>query len=220
MRKISLVTLLLVSACATAAEPAKTMPADFTALAEVDPTIQQEIRYFGTHNFLGRRVKGYEAAKCILTRKAAQALKEAQDELKAYALSLRVYDCYRPQAAVDDFVAWAKDLSDTKMKKEFYPHVDKTNLFKDGYIAEKSGHSRGSTMDLTLDGVDMGTYFDYFDPLAHTANPAVTAAQRHNRLLLKAVMEKHGFKNLPDEWWHYTLAPEPYPDTYFAFEVR
>jgi D-alanyl-D-alanine dipeptidase len=186
----------------------------------------------------------------MLTPPAAAALSAAQTELRSYGLSLKVYDCYRPQRAVDEFVAWAKDLGDTKMKAEFYPRVEKTNLFKDGYIAAKSGHSRGSTVDLTLipipappqeefasgqrlrdctlpasrrfgdDSLDMGTGFDCFDPLAHTANPDLGAQQRRNRLLLKSTMEKFGFRNLPEEWWHYTLKDEPYPNQYFDVPIE
>ncbi|PWU21281.1 MAG: D-alanyl-D-alanine dipeptidase [Bdellovibrio sp.] len=225
-------------------------PAGFVDLKEIDPSITQEMRYRQSHNFLGRRVRGYVAAKCILTRQAAKALRKVQAELLPQSLSLKVYDCYRPQPAVDDFVAWAKDLSNTKMRKEFYPRVEKANLFRDGYIAEKSGHSRGSTVDLTLvplpaaaqpiyrDGdelvecfkakdqryndnsVDMGTGFDCFDPLAHTENQEIGIEQRKNRHFLKRVMERHGFRNLPQEWWHFTLVDEPYPRTYFSFEVR
>ncbi|HEY3464004.1 MAG TPA: M15 family metallopeptidase, partial [Amycolatopsis sp.] len=162
---------------------------------------------------------------------------------------LKVYDCYRPQRAVDHFVRWAKDLADEKMKAEFYPNVAKDRLFADGYIAEKSGHSRGSTMDLTIvklpprpqrpyipseplkpcfapqgerfgdNMVDMGTGFDCFDPLAHTDNPAITGVARQNRDLLKNTMAAAGFRNLPEEWWHYTLNGEPFPDTYFDFPV-
>ncbi len=164
--------------------------------------------------------------------------------------SLKVYDCYRPQRAVNDFVAWAKDLGDVRMKGEFYPRVEKSRLFEDGYIAAKSGHSRGSTMDLTIvrlparptrpyvpgeplvpcwapkaerfpdNSVDMGTGFDCFDTLSHTLDPRVTGVQRANRLLLKSAMERAGFVNLAEEWWHYTLRGEPYPDTYFDFPVR
>lgn len=190
----------------------------------MDPGIISDIRYYGADNFLGRPVKGYKSPKCLLTRQAAQALAAMQTELKLYSLSLKVYDCYRPQRAVADFVAWAKDMADTKMKNEFYPNVAKSELFKEGYIAAKSGHSRGSTVDLTLvskdTDLDMGTKFDYFDPTAHTANPSVGSLQRRNRLLLKSVMEKYGFKNLADEWWHYTLKNEPFPDRYFDFEIE
>jgi D-alanyl-D-alanine dipeptidase len=207
------------SGCATLQSKEK-----LVELSQVDPTISQEIRYAGEHNFIGRPIRGYLQPKCYLTREAALALARAQAELRAQSLSLRLYDCYRPQRAVDDFVAWAKDLTDTKMKAEFYPKVDKNNLFRDGYIAEKSGHSRGSTVDLTLisagEPLDMGTPYDFFDPLSHTENPTLSHQQKKNRHLLKSTLEKYGFKNLPEEWWHYTFKPEPFPDRYFDFEVK
>ncbi|MEU2927449.1 M15 family metallopeptidase [Streptomyces sp. NPDC007251] len=224
-------------------------PKDFVALSSVDPTIIQEIRYFTPHNFVGERIDGYEQPICILTRPAAEALHKAQRILLRKGYTLKVYDCYRPQRAVNHFVRWAEDLDDQAMKAEFYPNVDKTRLFADGYIAEKSGHSRGSTMDLTIvklparptrpyhpgqplvpcyapkderfpdNSVDMGTGFDCFDTLAHTLDPRIQGVQRANRLLLKNTMESLGFVNLAEEWWHYTYQPEPYPDTYFDFPV-
>lgn len=192
----------------------------FVAVNAMEPGILVEMRYFGDNNFLGRKVAGYSAARCLLTKPAAQALAAVQRDLREFSLSLRVYDCYRPQRAVDDFVQWAKDLSDARMKKTFYPDVDKKDLFKEGYIAAKSGHSRGSTLDLTIDGLDMGTAYDYFDKLAHTLNPAIGAVQKANRALLKLAMEKHGFKNLPDEWWHFTLKDEPFPGRYFDVPIE
>ena len=192
----------------------------FVSMADVDPSILVEARYDSEHNFMGTRVRGYNAPKCLLTRPAAQALANVQAELRLMGLSLKVYDCYRPQRAVDHFVAWAKDVNDLKMKREFYPQVDKSNLFRDGYIAEKSGHTRGSTVDLTIDGLDFGTEFDLFDPLSHTANPTVNTPQRANRALLKAVMDKHGFKGIKTEWWHFTLRNEPFPNTYFDVPVE
>ncbi|MGW7530043.1 M15 family metallopeptidase [Streptomyces sp. NPDC054783] len=224
-------------------------PKDFVALRTVDPTIIQEMRYFTPHNFVGERIDGYEQPMCILTRPAAEALHKAQLTLLRKGYTLKVYDCYRPQRAVNHFVRWAKDLDDQSMKGEFYPNVDKTRLFADGYIAEKSGHSRGSTMDLTIvqlparptrpyhpgqplvpcfapkderfpdNSVDMGTGFDCFDTLAHTLDPRIQGEQRANRLLLKNTLESLGFVNLAEEWWHYTYKPEPYPDTYFDFPV-
>ncbi|WP_405610240.1 M15 family metallopeptidase [Streptomyces sp. NBC_00076] len=224
-------------------------PADFVALRTVDPTIIQEMRYLTPHNFVGERIDGYRQPLCILTRPAAEALHKAQSELLRKGYTLKVYDCYRPQRAVDHFVRWAEDLDDQSMKGEFYPDVDKTRLFEDGYIAEKSGHSRGSTMDLTLvklpaeptrpylpgeslvpcyapkserfpdNSVDMGTGFDCFDTLSHTLDPRVEGEQRANRLLLKSALEDRGFVNLAEEWWHYTFKPESYPDTYFDFPV-
>ncbi|GGV68726.1 M15 family metallopeptidase [Streptomyces thermoviolaceus] len=248
----ALLTLTTASATASAApqhHDDPRAPGDFVALSSVDPTIVQEIRYFTPHNFVGERIDGYRQPLCILTRPAAEALHRAQQQLLRQGHSLKVYDCYRPQRAVDHFVRWAEDLDDRKMKDEFYPRVDKTRLFEDGYIAEKSGHSRGSTVDLTIvplparptrpyvpgqplvpcyapqeerfedNSLDMGTGFDCFDTLAHTLDPRIQGQQRANRLLLKSTLEKLGFVNLAEEWWHYTYQPEPYPDTYFDFPV-
>ncbi|AQT80026.1 D-alanyl-D-alanine dipeptidase [Mycolicibacterium litorale] len=224
-------------------------PADFVALADVDPTILQDIRYATPHNFVGDPVAGYRSAMCILTRQAAEGLRRAQQAFLDRSYTLKVYDCYRPQQAVDEFVSWAEDLADQRMKAEFYPRVDKSALFDDGYIADKSGHSRGSTMDLTLvplpaastppyvagqplmdcaapqgirfpdNSVDMGTGYDCFDTLAHTEDPRIQGEELKNRLLLKDVMAGAGFVNYDKEWWHFTYQPEPYPDTYFDFPI-
>ncbi|MDG9720875.1 M15 family metallopeptidase [Streptomyces sp. DH24] len=224
-------------------------PDDFVALRDVDRTIIEDMRYFTPHNFVGERIDGYRQPLCILTRPAAEALHKAQTKLLRQGYSLKVYDCYRPQRAVDHFVRWAKDLDDQAMKAEFYPDVDKSRLFADGYIAEKSGHSRGSTVDLTVvrlpakptrpyhpgqplvpcyapqderfpdNSVDMGTGYDCFDTLSHTLDPRVQGEQRANRLLLKGTLENLGFVNLTEEWWHFTFKPEPYPDTFFDFPV-
>ncbi|MFE0193934.1 M15 family metallopeptidase [Streptomyces sp. NPDC058989] len=232
------------------AAPPSALPKGFVALREVDPTIIQEMRYVTPHNFVGVPVDGYRRPTCLLTRDAARALHRAQLSFLKRGLSLKVYDCYRPQRAVDHFVRWAKDLGDQRMKAEFYPRVDKTRLFDDGYIAAKSGHSRGSTLDVTLvrlpavptrpyvpgepltpcygpragrfpdNSLDMGTGFDCFDTLAHTLDPRVRGRQLAHRLLLKKGLERAGFVNLPEEWWHYTFKPEPFPDTYFDFPVQ
>ncbi|WP_314173596.1 M15 family metallopeptidase [Streptomyces winkii] len=224
-------------------------PREFVALRDVAPTVLQEIRYRTRHNFVGDRVHGYRQGMCIVTRDTAEALRAAQRAVLKKGYSLKVYDCYRPQRAVDHFVEWAKDLDDERMKDEFYPRVEKNRLFEDGYIAEKSGHSRGSTVDLTLvrlpaqptrpyrpgeplvscfapqderfpdNSVDMGTGYDCFDTLAHTLDPRIKGEQRANRMLLKGTMERAGFTNLPEEWWHYTLTDETFPDTYFDFPV-
>ena len=149
--------------------------------------------------------------------------------MSVFGLGLKIFDAYRPQRAVDHFVRWAKDIGEVRMKKEFYPNVDKGNLFKEDYIAEKSGHSRGSTVDLTVIGLDaksgeaeldMGTAFDYFGPQSWPESPVVSAGQRAHRMLLQKLMEKHGFKPYPKEWWHFTLSREPYPDTYFDFPIN
>lgn len=217
------------------AEPAP----ELMPLAAVAPGVLQDMRYHGAHNFMGRPIAGYEAAQCWLSRPAAQALAAVQREVQPLGLTLKVFDCYRPQRAVDDFVRWGKDLQDQKNKAEYYPRVPKQELFQRGYIAERSGHSRASTVDLTLlvrdgllarqvlagplaDGqeVDMGTPFDLFDELSHTANDSLAPDVQRNRQWLRALMQRHGWRNLPEEWWHYTLEHEPYPQRYFDIPVR
>lgn len=195
----------------------------------LDATIQADIRYATADNFVGERISGYEAAKCLLSAEAAEALVSVQRALGGRGLGLLVFDCYRPQRAVDHFVRWAADTTDLETKAEYYPRVVKSRLFDEGYIAERSGHSRGSTVDLTVgrllsDGsvapFDMGTPFDFFDPLSHTESPDVTSEQLASRLLLRDAMEAGGFRNLTEEWWHYTLNDEPYPDQYFNIPIR
>lgn len=202
------------------------MPEGFVLLSEVVPDVIQEIRYHSTYNFVGTRVDGYEEPVAIITRPAAEALKAVNKELMAAGYRIKVYDTYRPQRAVSHFVRWAKVIGDTLTKQSFYPEVDKRNLFKLGFIASKSGHSRGSTIDLTLvdaqsgKELDMGGVFDYFGELSHPTYQGITKEQQANRQLLRNVMLKHGFKPLHTEWWHFTLKDEPYPDTYFDFPIR
>ncbi len=195
-------------------------PKDIVSLRTAAPSIKLDIRYFTANNFIGQKLDGYEAPECLLSKQAVEGLKKAQEKLQAFGLSLLVYDCYRPQRTVNQFVAWAKRLDDVKMKAQFYPKVPKDRLFLDGYIAEKSGHSRASTVDLSIEGLDMGTPFDLFDPASHTLQPKQSAEARAHRALLLQVMEEAGFKNLPEEWWHFTLKNEPYPDQYFDFPVK
>lgn len=213
-----LALLLTATVVARAAEPF------IVDLATVDATIEQEPRYAGSNNFMGRPVRGYRAAKVMLTREAAIALSRAQAAAMERGLSLRVYDGYRPQRAVDHFIEWAADPDDTLARDAYYPGVPKDELFERGYIAARSGHSRGSTVDLTLtrDGepLPMGTPYDFFGELSHTDNPAITGEARENRLLLRRIMEGAGFRNYVNEWWHYTLVDEPYPDRYFDMPVE
>ena len=206
-----------------------TLPDGFVYLDRVCPSIQVELRYATSNNFVGERVDGYECRRCIMARPAAEALKKIQEELEPFGLGLKVFDAYRPQRAVDHFVRWAGDLQDTKMKALFYPHVRKANLFKEGYIASKSGHSRGSTVDLTIVAksstspgaeLDMGSPFDFFSPKSWPDSPEVSTDQRAHRLLLRVIMTEHGFKPYSKEWWHFTLKDEPFPDMYFNFPVR
>ncbi len=192
----------------------------FVNLAEVDASILLDIRYAGPNNFVGRKIEGYSAPKCVLTRQAADALKKVQRELSKEKQTLRIYDCYRPRKAVQDFLAWFKEPDALTQKETYYPHIEKKTLFRDSYLSSKSAHSRGSTVDLTIDGLDMGTPFDFFDPLSHTLNAEISPLQKENRLYLKRKMEKAGFKNLPTEWWHYTLVSEPFSEDSFDFDIR
>ena len=190
------------------------------------PDIVIDLRYYGTHNFLGKPVNGYEKEIVYLSKEATIALQLAQNELKKEGYGFKVFDAYRPQRAVNHFKAWAKDINDTLAKNEFYPSVDKRDLFKLGYIAEKSGHSRGSTIDLTIINLsnkkelDMGTGFDFFGNQSHHDYDKLTQEQKSNRLKLKNIMEKYSFKAFADEWWHYTLKNEPFKDKYFDFPVK
>jgi len=223
MHCLFLVTLCFVFSLHAGAEA---LPQDFVDVQKNVPRIVVDARYYGEENFVGSRVDGYEAPVAYLTAAAAKGLRSAQAALKAFGLGLKVFDAYRPQRAVNHFVRWAKELNDTKMKARYYPHADKSRLFAEGYIAAKSGHSRGSTVDLTLIDLttgrelDMGTGFDYFGPESHATSTAVTAHQRANRMLLRSVMTRFGFRPLPEEWWHFTLENEPYPQTYFDAPVR
>jgi len=195
----------------------------FVSLGEYIPDVLLDIRYYSTFNFIGERIDGYEAPEAYMTKEAASALQKVSDAVMKKGYRLKIFDAYRPQRAVDHFMRWAKDEKDIRMKEYFYPLVDKKNLIPEGYIAEHSGHSRGSTVDLTLfdmqtqRDMDMGGTFDYFGEISHSDYPNLTKEQYHNRILLKEVMMEYGFLPLKEEWWHYTLKDEPYPDTYFDF---
>ena len=202
------------------------LPDGFVYVAEAVPDVLLEMRYYSTYNFVCARVDGYKAPVAVLSAEAATALRRAAEAAAARGYVLKIFDAYRPQAAVDHFVRWADDARDTKCKDIFYPQVDKARLFELGYIAARSGHSRGSTVDLTLvdrlDGreLDMGSPFDFFGPISHHGTPLITRQQAANRAILLAIMQESGFTPYAEEWWHYTLNNEPYPDTYFRFEVQ
>ena len=200
---------------------------DFVSIGEVVPDAILEIRYYTSYNFVGARIDGYLQPTALLTREAADSLRAVSDDLLAQGYRLKIFDAYRPQCAVDHFVRWAADVSDTLMKPYFYPDLDKSVLFEQEYIMEKSGHTRGSTVDLTLFDmatereVDMGGTFDWFGEESHPDYTAtITPEQFALRMLLRDAMVRHGFKTLDSEWWHFTLKDEPYPDTYFTFPVR
>ena len=221
-----LVSAILLLLCLLLPAHAADLPKDFTYVSEAVPDAVFDVRYYTSHNFVGDPIDGYLAPRVILTRQAAKALAGVQADLTAFGLSVKVFDGYRPQRAVDHFVRWGKDIGDTRMKEEFYPAVDKKNLFRDGYIAKKSGHSRGSTVDLTIvdvatgEDLDMGSPFDFFGEASWPENKAMAPEVRANRALLREVMARHGFKSISTEWWHFTLRDEPFPDTYFDFPVQ
>lgn len=218
---------------------------NFVNITDVVPDVILEIRYYGTYNFVGSRIDGYEEPTALLTRQAAKALKAVSDDVMKQGYRLKIYDAYRPQKGVDHFVRWASNLNATEMKDYFYPDLDKNVLFEQEYIYERSGHTRGSTIDLTLfdmkteKELDMGGTFDWFGPESHPdfcGNPetgeytgdnskspkgrSITAQQFANRMILRNAMLRHGFKPLDTEWWHFTLKDEPFPDTYFTFPVK
>ena len=199
---------------------------DFVLLTDAVPDAILEIRYYSTYNFVGDRIDGYEEPLAFLTKDAAKALKEVSDEMVSKGYRLKIYDAYRPQRAVTNFVEWAKKTDDTRMKPYFYPELEKDVLFPQGYIAEHSGHSRGSTVDLTLfdmkteKELDMGGTFDYFGEQSHPDYKGITEQQYKNRMILRDAMLSHGFKPLDTEWWHFTLEKEPYTDTYFDFPIN
>lgn len=202
------------------------LPEGFVYAKSVVPDIDVDLRYFSNNNFVGDTITGYKGNTLIVTKPTALALQKVQEELANYNLCLRVYDAYRPQRAVNHFISWAKDLDDTRMKDAFYPEVAKKYLFRDGYIASRSGHSRGSTVDLTiidantLEPLDMGSPYDFFGKPSWVDYKSLTALQKKNRQLLQRVMKKHGFRNYAQEWWHFTLRGEPFPNTYFDFVVE
>ena len=224
-------------------------PANIEDVGKAIPQMQFDMRYASSHNFVGRSIHGYEEPACLLTEPAVAALKKVEAKLLPMGLTLKAYDCYRPQRAVDDFVSWAADPRATRMQAEFYRAVPKNRLFDEGYIAAHSGHSRGSTIDLTIvpadstippaaadaplldcaapkdrrapdNSLDFGTGFDCFSPVSHPSYPAISSQAKANRLLLQTLMMDAGFTPLETEWWHFTLKDEPYPDTYFDFPVR
>ena len=200
-------------------------PSGFVLLADYVPHIVQEIRYYSTYNFIGERIDGYEEPCALLTIEAARALKAVANELLVQGYRLKVFDTYRPERAVRHFVLWGIEDQDVRMKPYFYPDLEKQELFSKGYIASRSSHSRGSTVDLTLldmstgKELDMGSPFDLFSERSHPDFRGVTPQQYENRMLLRRMMLRHGFEPIDCEWWHFTLKDEPYPDTLFAFPV-
>lgn len=246
---IAILSSNIAFATTSKAKDVQTKPDSFVKLSNIVPSIQQDIRYYSAHNFVGKPINGYQAPICEVTLPTAKALSKVQTQLIAFGLSLKVYDCYRPQRGVNDFIDWAKEINNIKMRDEFYRHVNKDQLFQDGYIAMRSGHSRGSTVDLTIvplhsdiptydpkaklkdcsldqakrsldNSLDFGTGYDCFSLKSHPGYQGLTPQVKLNRLLLKTLMLNAGFKPLSTEWWHFTLKNEPYPNTYFNFPIK
>ena len=222
MKKATLLLLL----CISFSSCGQNLPKGFVYLKDVDPTIKIEMRYKSHNNFIGKSIDGYKKEVIIVSEPAAIAIKKVQKQLLEFNLSLKIFDAYRPQQAVNHFVRWAKALNDTLMKRQYYPNVPKTQLFKRGYISAKSGHTRGSTLDLTIidlatnTELDMGSPYDFFGEESHALNDKISKKQRANRLLLRNLMVTNGFKPIKSEWWHFTLKDEPFPETYFNFPIK
>ena len=199
---------------------------NFVLLTDIIPEVILEMRYFTTYNFVGDRIDGYNEPIALVTKEAANVLKAVSDELLEKGYRLKIYDAYRPTQAVTHFLKWADDLNDQRMKEYFYPNFDKSLIFKEGYLAKNSAHSRGSTIDLTLfdmktgKDVDMGGTFDFFGDISHPDYDKLSKKQIANRKLLKDTMLKHGFKQSVREWWHFVLIDEPFPNTYFNFPIN
>ncbi len=225
MKKL-LIILIIIIGCLIPLS-AETISLDKTDFADISTEIYDavyDIRYYSANNFTGNRIAGYKAPKAYLTKKALKALKKAATDLRKQGYRLLIWDAYRPQKAVDNFVAWINDSND-EGDKTFYPELNKSDLIAGDYIAPKSGHTRGSTVDLTIikkDGsfVDMGGTFDLFSEISHYKYPEITKEQKKNREILRSAMMKAGFKGIYSEWWHFTLKDEPYKNTYFNFDVE
>lgn len=225
MRKIT-VMFVCIALCLTplCAEIISTDKSDFAQINSVIDDAAYDIRYYSSNNFTGNKINGYKAPRAYMTKKALSALAKAAEDLRAQGYRLLIWDAYRPQKAVDNFVAWINNPNDPG-DKTFYPTLEKSNLLEGNYIMAKSGHTRGSTVDLTIikkDGgfVDMGGTFDLFSEVSHPDYKKITKKQKRNRKILRDAMIKAGFKPLDSEWWHFTLKDEPYPDTYFNFDVE
>ena len=222
MKSLIIIFIVLISSQINS----QTLPQGFSYVSEIDATIKKELRYSTSNNFIGQPIDGYIKDSLIISTPAAKALKKIQTKLMLSGLSLKIFDAYRPQQAVDHFVRWAKVLNDTLMKQLYYPDVQKSELFTLGYIALKSGHTRVSTVDLTIVDIktnkelDMGSSYDFFGEKSHPYYKKITDKQTKNRMLLRSIMIKNGFIPYDNEWWHFTLKNELYPTTYFNFTIE
>lgn len=226
MRNTILILMMLFCSFVVKAQQQKYPPEGFVYLHKVIPEIQLEVRYHGSNNFLGKPVQGYTQPVILISEAAATSLKKVAADLKRQGYGLKVFDAYRPQRAVNHFMQWAQDPEDTLAKASFYPEIPKNQLFNLGYIASRSGHTRGSSIDLTLvdlqEGceVDMGSTYDFFGEISHQGTNLISQQQEQNRNILKEAMLRHGFDLYPEEWWHFSLKNEPFPNTYFDFPIK
>ncbi len=201
------------------------LPKGFVDLNDLIDDLQVDLKYFTGDNFIGAQVRGYERSRCIITQAAAQALVRVQQTLSEFGLGLKIFDAYRPQMAVDHFIQWCGEITAPVTQSRFFPDLQPAELFSKGYLIKHSSHSRGSTVDLTLidsvsgEELDMGTEFDFFGPLSWFDATKVSAQARANRMLLQQTMVQHGFVPFHQEWWHFTLADEPFPSRYFDFPI-
>ena len=218
--------ILTLAGCSVQMEEQENGRQEFVYMRDIIPDVVLDVRYFSDDNFMGVRVDGYRKPVVLISKTAGRALANVQAELRDQGLGLKVFDAYRPQKAVDHFVRWAADPTDTLTKTRYYPELPKDRLFDLGYISAKSGHTRGSTVDLTIinlatgEELDMGSGWDFFGEISHHDSPLVDEQATANRSLLRDLMVKHGFRAITTEWWHYTLRDEPFPDTYFDFDVE
>ncbi|KXI28003.1 peptidase M15 [Paraglaciecola hydrolytica] len=219
---------MLIVSCLSSSVYAQNKPDDFTNVATLTSNIEVELRYLGSDNFVGKQIEGYQANKCYMQSNAAIALAKLADDIVQHGYKLKVYDCYRPQRAVSHFMRWAADLSDTRTKDQYYPDLEKHQLINE-YIAEKSGHSRGSTLDVGLlsqdenglwQELDMGSPFDFFGPISNVGSSLINQSQQQNRQILLDLMQQQNFNVYPMEWWHFTHQPPAYIDTYFDFVIE
>lgn len=221
-----IISLICVAVLTYGFQHKQQLPKGFVYAKDSIKDLDVELRYYTANNFVGDTIDGYKSNRLIITQATAKKLKLIQNELQQQNLCLKIYDGYRPQRAVNHFIRWAKVLNDTVSKSQFYPNVKKRNLFKEEYIATRSGHSRGSTLDVTItngdtgEPLDMGSPYDFFGQESWVNYNGITEAQKKNRQLLQTVMLKHNFRNYAKEWWHFTLRWEPFPKTYFDFVVE
>lgn len=223
---IALIIIILVVTLEDEATPKELDHSRFVIVNDIIPDIITELRYYSSFNFVGEHIDGYEEPVALLTKDAAEKLLNVSNYFDKLGYRIKIWDSYRPKSAVDHFVRWSKNETDDKMKKYFYPDLTKKEVFEKGFVSDHSEHSKGSTVDLTLinqttgTDVDFGSCFDFFGEISHTNYSKIDIEKQNMRKFLKNVMEENDFENIPEEWWHFTLKNQPFPDTMFNFPVN